>query len=394
MSYNNRLLIVSSCQMRGNTAGLLGTFLSSFGDIQKEGCKIELYNIGFFNKKNNPSLYDVDKYWVYPSCKVESFVRKIPLVRSVYAQEVIVRYFDWILQKRNFDLIIVFQVQSYSDRLIKLAHKRGVKVMLVPWGSDILRASKRERRHLMKAFSDTDFVLGNERSNAIIASKNVYNVSENKIRLQKIYLKGVQEIIKIRGKKNRDEMASELGFPSSNYIIVCGYNAAKEQRHEAIIDAILKNKEFLPEDYLLVFPVSYSGNKNYIIELQERCMANNLNSHFITSFISDEQMAYLHLVTDLFIQIQPTDCGSAFMIEALYAQNRIVTGKWLSYVQFEQFGIPYHLIERVEDLDVVLKNIFLDKEERISIPQELLDMYTIPEKYRPSDFWESILKEM
>lgn len=392
MSLNKKILIVSSCQKRGDTAGLTGAFLSLFNDVRNKGCRVELYNIGFFNQNNNPNLYNVDQYWMYPRRKIEYLIRKIPGLRSFYAQEVVVAYFKKILRLHEYNLVVLYQVPHFSDKLISISHSKNIKVMMYPWGSDILRVSNRKKQRLLKAFSETDYVMGNDKSNALIAAKEIYKVSESKIVKKKNYPSGIREIMQAIGrKKSRDEMMKDIGLPRSNYNIVCGYNAAKEQRHHEIIDAVIMNKRYLPKDYLLVFPVSYSGSEEYINELREKCANNGLNVFFIRDFISNEKMAYLHIVTDLFIQIQPTDCGSAFMMEALYAKNRIVTGKWLNYIQFEQFGTPYHLIDNVEDLGEILKAIFAGELNMPIIPQQLIDMYTIPQGYRPGEVWEKVL---
>ena len=389
---DKRVLIVSSCQTRGGTAGLTGVFLSSFNDIRTKGCQVELYNIGFFNPIKKPELYNVDKYWTYPTSKIEKIIRKVPGVRSFYAREVILSKFKKIIKSQTYNLVVLYQVQEFSDRLIKLSHDKGVKVVMYPWGSDILRASIRKKQHLMRAFSTTDYVAGLDKSNVIIASKEIYKVPDSKIRIRRENIKGISEIENVIGLKTREDMMGELGMPHSNYNIVCGYNAAREQRHHIIIDAIIKNKELLPKDYLLIFPVSYSGSDTYINELKDKCARNSLNVFFIRDYISNKKMAYLHLVTDLLIQIQPTDCGSAFMIEALYANNRIITGKWLEYRQFEQFGIPYHLIDKVEDLSKMLESVFKGEIDIPIVPQQLKEMYMVPQDYCASDFWENLLE--
>ena len=79
------------------------------------------------------------------------------------------------------------------------------------------------------------------------------------------------------------------------------------------------------------------------------------------------------------------------MIEALFASNKIVTGRWLKYRQFEQFGVPYFLIDDPEDLSKMLYRIF-EGQVTAKVPQELIDMFTIPSDYDKGKFWRDLFE--
>ena len=167
-------------------------------------------------------------------------------------------------------------------------------------------------------------------------------------------------------------MHEALHIPFSNYNIICGYNADPGQQHLSSIAALSCVKERLPEDYQIIFPVSYGDRNGYIDSLKKACETYGLNSFFIESYISDEQMALLHLITDLYINNQKTDNGNAFLVEALSCGNCIISGSWLLYTQFEDYGIPYYQFESQKELGNVIKSIIEEDHPTVSVPNELI----------------------
>jgi hypothetical protein len=389
-----KVLIVSICDMRANTIGLIGKFLDSFKDIDKSILELSLFDIGFFDIKHDPSKYPVDHYYKLPSKIIEPFVRKIPKIRSWYAEKLIIATFRDIVKNNHFDAIILYHIPICADCLSEIAHYYNSKIIFYPGGSDILRVGGGTRKRLMKAFDEADYVVGAINSNTIIQAKNIYKVPEDKLRLKRNYISGIKVLMDINRSFTREEMSKIVGLPYSDYNIVCSYNGNFEHRHKVIIEALKSNIDVLPQNYQAIFPVTYGGSSEYVDELRKMCNDEGLNAVFITSFLTNEQMAYLHLMTDLFIEIQPTDAGNAFLIEALFSKNQIITGSWLNYVQFEQFGVPYHLIDNPNDLAVKLNEIFTHKITTPSIPPKLLEMYTIPHDYHKESFWKDFILEL
>lgn len=387
-----RFLIVSMCPMRGETTGITGKFLNGLcGNIDKAKYDVDLFDTNFFDKKHEPDNYPVNQYFSLPIMRFENLIRKIPLVRSWYANLLIILKFKGILRKEKYNLIVLYHTPVTSNALIKISHKHYTKVIMYPWGGEILCASKFQRFLIQLAFNKVDFVGGSESSNCTLAAKRTYKVPDSKFRYAKQYLNSTVLIDKLRDKKTRIEMHSELNIPLADYNIVCGYNGYPTHRHEIIINSIFSNKSVLPQNYQLIFPMTYGAKESYINQMKSLCEESGLRACFITSFISNEQMAYLHLITDLFINIQESDSGNAFMIEAIYAQNRIVTGKWLGYEQFEQFGIPYHIVDKTEDLKDMLFSIFNNNVDKPIVPEKLLEKYKMPADYKVGSYWTDLI---
>ena len=395
-----RILIVSSCGKRRNTIGLIGELLSALSEVDHSKYHISLLDTNFFELNHNPSDYPVDEYISLNDSFIDKIMRNVPHYRSLYANRKAVQSYKRLFKKNHYDIVIIYQIPSYSDELVSIAHLNGAKVVFEPFGSDILRASGEGKRRLMKAFTEVDCVCGRDKSGTINAAINDYNVPLEKLRLQNFYSEGIKRLIEVRGKKTRREMLEDIGIEYSDYNIVCGYSGREAHRHRAIIESLIKVKDVLPEGYQIIFPMTYGAGTHhetiisYAAQLKEICDREGLHTVFLTDFMSNEQVAYLHLITDLFIEIQPTDNGNGFMIEAIFAENQIVTGRWLKYDRFEQYGVPYHLIDRPEELPQVLRKIFCHQIMKPAIPEKLLrSMGAVGGQVR-SAFWEQLFESL
>ncbi len=390
------VLIVSSCQKREKTIGLIGGLLNVLKGLDKSKYHISLFDTNYYEASHDPNDYPVDEYFCVPDTLTKKFIKYIPKIRGLYPEWIIVKTYENIVRLNNFDIVVVYQVPFYVDRLVKIAHDYDVKIVLDPFGSDILRISGKAKERIMMAFAEIDGVIGRQKSNVLIAAQELYKVPAEKIMEQRECLRSVQMLKEVKGLLSREDMHRELGLPYSNYNIVCGYNGSEAQRHREIIDSLLEVKKVLPNDYQVIFPMTYGAGdfSNYITELRSICKDAGLRSFFFTDFMTREQMAYLHLITDLFIEIQPTDNGNAFLIEALYAQNQIVTGRWLNYYRFEQFGIPYYLIDSPNDLSIMLYKIFTHQVEKAHVPQDLIDFFDVPEGYDRRTFWIELFNNL
>lgn len=388
-----KILIVSNCRKRRETIGLIGCLLKNFEKLDKKKYHITLFDTNFFELNHNPADYKVNSYRTLNRNPWDCIIRHIPRYRTVYAEQKAVKSFLHLMRKEHFDLVVVYQIPDYADCLVEIAHANGAKIVFEPFGSDILRASGSAKKKMKKAFSEVDGVIGRKQSNVLIAAQEVYKVPASKIKEQREVVRGVMLLKNLKGKLTREEMQDALGVPYSDYNIVCGYSGRESHRHRTIIDALIKVKDVLPDNYQIIFPMTYGAGAhheiiiNYANELKAICDDAGLKTVFVTEFKTEEQMACLHLVTDLFIEIQPTDNGNAFMIEALFAQNQIVTGRWLGYKRFEQFGEPYFLIDEPKDLPIMLRKIFTHQVKNAKVPQELVDLYDLPEEYDPTSFW-------
>ena len=377
-SLNKRLLIVCGCSKRGSSIGVIGSVITSFKAIGITN--IDLFDTSFY-EMHRASDYDVVNYISLPQSSYLLFIRRIPYIRSIVAKWLTLRCYRRILSHFKYDLIIIHQIPAFCEQLIDIV-KHESAVMIRPWGSEVLRASSSFQSVLMRVFAKTDYVLGYPGSTLLAHIIDNYGVPPQKIVDYEAPIRGISLITSLMGKMSREQMSSQIGIRNSSFNVVCGYSAARSHRHELIINSFACIHDTLPQDYQLIFLVTYGGSVEYINHLKYLCSLKGLNATFIESFISDEQLAFLHLITDLYINIQPSDNGSAFLIESLVAGNRIVCGSWLKYSSFEKYGIPYFQINCTDELpgflDLFIRGLLPD----VVIPQKLIQVlsgYSIAE---------------
>lgn len=364
-----KILIVSFCSVRSSGKGLTSDFLRTI-DLGND-IKIDLFDSSIL-KKHNRDDYLCDSYYQVPVSPLTKVLSKYRVTRFIWNECVICNEFTRILNKNEYDLVILFQLPRFSDRLVKIAQKHSVKTALHPWGSDILRCNKVDATRISRAVKQCDYILGYNGSVALRTVLSKYHVPPVKIVSFSMVAPGVERIQNIRDRYTRGEMQEFLGIPYSDFNIVCGYNADPGQQHVSSIESLFQVKEFLPKGYQVIFPVTYGDRGGYVESLKRMCADRELNGVFIEEFITDEQMALLHLVTDLYINNQKTDNGNAFLIEALSCNNSIISGSWLNYTQFEEYGVPYYQFETQEKLADALIQVLTERKRSVEVPVALI----------------------
>lgn len=147
------------------------------------------------------------------------------------------------------------------------------------------------------------------------------------------------------------------------YVITCGYNAFKEQRHDEIIESMGNIKDRLPSNYLLVFPFTYgnSNRYNYMLSLEEKCKQLGLNTLFIYDYMDVQDVFRLRMSADLFIHVQATDAGNSTLDEYILCGKKIIHGSWIHYKKADYKPLFYYPVDDMKDLSsVILKAIESD----------------------------------
>ena len=388
------ILVISDCPRRGGSTGLTGAFVVGLSAIA-ESCKVDLFDTSFFTSHKGTD-YKARYYYKMPGRLVDKIGLSIPHLSAWYKESVICKKLTSILKNVKYDLIVVYQVPLYSDRLVEIAHRYGVKTLLRPWGSEVLRVNDNVKKRLLKAYSETDFVGGDPETNVIQNAINVYGVQVPKIVNLAAGLPGVRKLMETKGTLTKEEMKKTLDIPFDSNVIVCGYNAYAGQHHPEIIDQISSIKQYLPNNTLLVFLLTYGGDDRlaYIEVLKQQCEQKGIKALFFSDFLTAEQMAYLHLVTDMFINVQPTDSGNAFLVEALYSENTVICGKWLDYPQLQKYGVPFYQCESLDTLGETIKGIITGASTKIVVPKKLTEEWTAKNRITFKDRWTDFLNKI
>lgn len=313
----------------------------------------------------DPSLNDtssfelpVDNVYRIKKNRFQNRLYSIRKVGTFFYEKRKLREFRRIIRAGYFDLVNFHFVPRNAYDYVKICHEYDTKVMLTPLGSDVLRVSHFYVSNLIKAFAECDYVSANTLTGFTQKLKDRYHVSDEKIVNLGYGSETISSMIDMKGKYSRQQLVDMLHLPFSMFYIACGYTASIAQHHDLILDALYKNKEYLPKDYCILIPLTYGPDKELLIkELPERCEKYGLKYQLLTDYLDNNQVAALRLITDLFIHIQPTDCYNSSLQEFLLAGTQCINGRWLDYPSLERHGYPYIICQSLETLDETIQSI-------------------------------------
>lgn len=307
---------------------------------------------------NQGNECNVDHVFRVNASSVERFFYSIRKFGTFLFERKQEREFERIVSTCHYDLVNIHFLPTNSERYVKIAHRHNTKVMLTPTGSDVLRTKKMYLPSLHRAFNECDYVSCNTVTGFYHQVADKFSIPDYKIRDLSYGSETLTAIIKMKGKYSRKEFCEMLGVPYSPYYICCGYTGSIAQRHDIMIEALAKNKQYLPEGYRLIIPLSYGPAKDTLnISLAQLCDKYEMPYSLLTHYLTSEQVACLRFISDLFIHIQPTDAYNASLQEFLLADTEVINGKWLSYPSLETVGMPYHILKSLEDLPDLLGKV-------------------------------------
>ena len=276
-----------------------------------------------------------------------------------------------LFQDKKYDIINIQEVPYYSLIYLKFAHKQGATTVMTPIGSDALRAKGWTYRWLQKAFDFTDYVTITTDSGFATKVIEKFSIDRNKVKNLSYGSDAISEIIKMKGQYTKEELAQMLHIPYSDYYICCGYNAYPAQNHTDMLRAIAANANNLPKGYKVLFPLGYGPGEETRKELEQENRKLGLDVEYLMDYLSPEKVAALRLVSDLFIHIQNTDAHCFTMREFLLADTQVINGRWVSYPELEQYGVPYYVCESKDTLKDVLCSFLKNELPPVHCPAEL-----------------------
>ncbi len=254
-----------------------------------------------------------------------------------------------------YDIVNIHFCQFFMAFLLRYIKKMGKKIVITPWGSDVLRLdSKIKRKLLGYVYRKANMVTVGLQGPLGSVVRQEFGVEDNKFCVLGWGSETIDYINEHLGDVSNYEAKAELGL-GNGCVITCGYNAFPEQRHEAIIDAIKKVKEYLPSNTVLLFPVTYgSGDlkkkNDYVGFLKKKVNALGLKAVFYEDYLSVRDVFMLRRASDVFVHIQTTDAGNSTIMEYCICGNKVVHGSWMHYKWLDYQPRFYFPIDNMKDL--------------------------------------------
>ncbi len=283
-------------------------------------------------------------------------------------------FFADFSKKRRYDIVNVHFPNKYMSYVYKYLRRMSKNVVISPWGSDILRHDQKYLKELAVLYENADYITVSPNYTLGKKIREVFTIDSKKM-VGGFFGSDVIDF----GVKNGeaisiDDAKKRFGL-DGRYVIACGYNQRRQQRHKEIIDAINKVKNLLPQNLTLLFQMNYgkTANETDLDECKMTCREYGLDALFVTDFLTVEDLYKMRKATDMFVHVQTTDSAAASVYEYILCDKKIVHGSWIKYESLEAFKpLFYFPVNRLEDLGEVIVKAY--KSDKIAIPQGVMDI--------------------
>lgn len=325
----------------------------------------------FFNtnlKEMSPFRSEVNQYvtvkrhhpnWIYSIPKVRGYFNQLDLCISL-------RDFIGICQNENiyYDVCQIHFLNPIYAKIADGLKRISRKVVITPWGSDILRAKKYQLRGLKELVRKSDRVTFTQGSRFEKDAVALLNIPKEKLYNLPIGVASIDEILS--RPFITDEQAKRAWGFEGKYVIVIGYNGSPAHNHIKVIKSLVSIKKLLPANIILVFPMTYGNNLAYQKKVKQLLEANRFENQILEKYLSTEELVSLRKATDLFIHAQQTDADSGTIAEYLLCQKKIVNPTWITYPQYETYGSPFYSFSGFDELSQTILTTINDTSNKVS----------------------------
>lgn len=253
------------------------------------------------------------------------------------------------LQKKNYDAVFVLWVFKQNIFAANIYKKLSKNIILVPLGSDVLRISKLVRLSLIPFYQKANYIVLPKTGFKQVVQK-YFKIKESQI----VNLGFGSDMIDAIEESNlsKEDAKKELKI-IGKFVITIGYNAVEAQNHLKVIKEIDKIRTKLPQNLLLLFPMSYPStptNVAYRTQIKEYLRSRKYDFIMLENYLSEEDLLLYRKCTDIFIHAQRTDASCSSIQEYLLANCTVLNAAWLQYPQLEKYEKPYFTFNHLEDI--------------------------------------------
>lgn len=249
----------------------------------------------------------------------------------------------------QYDVIIIHFIHFYFFPLIKLFNLKSKKIVGVIWGSDFYKVNSFIKKNLTYVlYKNLDKILFTNELTINDFKKKYPSIDSDKLAVARFGLPTLDAIDRLDKSKSL-EWYSFFNLPLDKTIVLVGYNANLYHQQLEIIDCIQSYSDEIIDKFHLIFPLGYgSGNTKELI-LSALRKSNNISFTILDEFYGFEDISKLRAITDILINIQPTDQFSGSMQETLYAGGWVLTGSWLPYQNILELEPKIILIDSLDE---------------------------------------------
>lgn len=317
-------------------------------------------NIDVFEFNHSDAQAYGDEYYDnVTTANHDNILCKLPKVRAIFSSYVASKSLDIYLRDKHYDIIQCHWVLPAFVESAKSVRQHCDKLYVCFWGGEfdvqkIFMSKALYLKRLEKMLCSVDGIIGSPQAHSKVLRYfptlkcNMYNGTLGSSPLEALYTI-MNSIDKIQSKK-------KIGLNPQKISILLGYSGKSLHQHLDIIDAFIKHKDLIDEVQLFA-PMTRGASKEYIVEIEEKLKASGYDYLVLKDrFLTDEEMGYLRLATDITMQLSTFDGYSRSIQECLCAKSVVIYGEWLGYgSRFEDDGFTAYKVSSIEQ-GVVLAN--------------------------------------
>ena len=261
----------------------------------------------------------------------------------------------------RFDVVCFHFISHHSLMMMPIAKLFSKKVTASYWGSDILREKGPSLlTKTMLHFSDNITMISEEMLNRF--HQFYRSVFDEKISILDF---GLNNLEIIDGLTRIEQIYKRYNIDEDKIIISIGYNNKPEQQHIPVLEKICLLSDEIKNRIHIILRMTYGGSDaSYISKVKELVTKTKCTSNVFESYMTDEEVAEITYITDIFIHAQTTDAQSSTMCEHLYANCLVLNPVWIKYRELEKKAF-YLVYKDFNELLMVLQENITKKNSNI-----------------------------
>jgi hypothetical protein len=297
-----------------------------------------------------------------------------------------------VIKEGKFDIINLHYIELFHLFLVNILRTfMGSKVILSYWGSDLLRAADRELHREGLFVKHADFVTF-ENGDLRIKFEKTYQWSD-RINTETIFF-GLPVLDIIREKQRtgtNEDIRRRWKIPDSKKILAIGHNAARQQRHLDVLSVIARLNKETKDKLFILLQMSYGGTEEYKNKVTWAVKDTGCEYLIVDRFLTDEEVAELRIITDLFVHAQVTDAFSGSVCENLFAETLLINARWLHYQEFNDYDFKYIEFVDFNEISGIVER-FVGEKADVSGNRDLMWRLRAWENCAPQ--WEKIYRKV
>lgn len=261
-----------------------------------------------------------------------------------------------IAGKGRFDIINVHYMDLQDVKYAPiLKYLTGAKLVFSYWGSDLFRVNKKQLDSRSMIIRQADFITFDNRD-LEFKFKEIYAWAHKIPSKTILFGLPVLDIIRDRRKQiTGEKIREEWKVPKDKWVVAIGYSATYAHQHIKVLKRIEKLDPETRDRLFIVLQMTYGGTVQYIKRVTAAAQKTGCEYRVIRHYLTDEEVADLRIMTDIFINAQTTDAFSGSVCENLFAGTILINAKWLCYQEFKDHDFQYLEFKNMGEIDQLIK---------------------------------------